>query len=130
MPEKKKQILVVDDELDVLSDVKSYLERHLAVDVTTAENGYKAVELLMQTPYDIYILDISMPGINGLTVLKDIRRLYGDVPVYVVTRWDGGAIADEVNGLGATYVPKPCPVKVLKLLLCKHYGWPFDPNKP
>jgi two-component system response regulator MprA len=100
------RILVVDDDLQILS----VLKRGLAFEgytVDTAENGEKALAIALQTPPDLVILDIMMPGLDGIEVTKRLRQA-SDVPVLLLTA--KGTIPDKVSGLDAgadDYLVKP-----------------------
>ena len=100
------RILVVDDDLQILS----VLKRGLAFEgytVDTAENGEKALTIARQTPPDMVILDIMMPGLDGIEVTKRLRKA-SDVPVLLLTA--KGTIPDKVSGLDAgadDYLVKP-----------------------
>ncbi|NNE11490.1 MAG: response regulator transcription factor [Ilumatobacter sp.] len=99
-------VLVVDDEPTVREVVAGYLRRdgHL---VSEAADGPTAVELLTGEPFDLVVLDMMLPGINGLDILRRIRQL-GDMPVIMLTA--RAEESDRVAGLelGADdYVVKP-----------------------
>jgi DNA-binding response OmpR family regulator len=99
-------VLVVDDEPTVREVVASYLRRD-GHDVVEAADGVAAVELVDSRRFDLVVLDMMLPGVNGLEILRRIRRL-GDVPVIMLTA--RAEEADRVAGLelGADdYVVKP-----------------------
>jgi two-component system, OmpR family, response regulator MprA len=99
-------ILVVDDDPQIVS----FLKRGLAYEgyaVDTAENGDKALAVARQSPPDLIILDIMMPGLDGIEVTKRLRQ-GSDVPVLLLTA--KGTIPDRVTGLDAgadDYLVKP-----------------------
>lgn len=66
------EILVVDDELDVLMLVKTQLESE-GFQVDTVESGREALEFLEENMVDLLILDVVMPGLSGLDVLREIK---------------------------------------------------------
>jgi DNA-binding response OmpR family regulator len=99
-------ILVVDDDQRLYELLKSYLEQN-GVGATHAEDGRRALTLLEESPFDAVLLDIMMPGPDGLSVLKKIREK-SRVPVIMLTA--KGDETDRVVGLelGADdYLPKP-----------------------
>jgi len=99
-------ILVVDDEPKMRNLVKLYLEKE-GYNVTEASNGEEALDLLTKTVFNLVILDIMMPKIDGLTVCKEMRKSY-EIPVIMLTA--RGEEIDRVLGfeLGADdYVVKP-----------------------
>ncbi len=100
------KILVVDDEPGIVSNVRAYLERE-GYAVQTAEDGPSALRLARSFSPDLVVLDIMLPGIDGLEVL---RRLRQDSDVYVLLLTARTAEMDKVIGLtvGADdYLTKP-----------------------
>jgi len=80
----KKKILVVDDEPDFLKMIKIRLEAN-EYDVVVATNGKEALEQVKDHNPDAVLLDILMPGIDGLEVLKRIRKANAKLPVFIIT---------------------------------------------
>jgi len=85
-------LLVVDDN-EMNRDMLSRRLSRQGHTVVTAENGQKTLELIEQQPFDVILLDIMMPGISGIEVLKLIRQSYSasELPVIMVTA-NGGAV--------------------------------------
>ncbi len=101
------RILIVDDEYPLLEQLRKILENQRYI-VETAIDGEEAFDKLFETPFDAVILDIMMPKIDGLTVLKEMRKANIDTPVLMLTA--KGDINDRVKGLdiGADdYLAKP-----------------------
>ena len=80
----KKKILLIDDEVDFRELVKTRLEAN-GYEVVTLSSGKDAIEHLLNDKPDGVLLDIMMPGIDGLTVLKEIRALDPHIPVFLIT---------------------------------------------
>ena len=102
----KGKILVVDDERKILSLVRAYLERE-GYQVTEAVDGHQALETFRHETPDLIILDIMLPGIDGLEVCREIRRTSA-VPIIMLTARDEDS--DKLIGLelGADdYITKP-----------------------
>ena len=101
------RILVVEDERDLNRILTSSLEaEHYSVD--SCHSGTEALEYLESAEYDAAVLDIMMPGMDGLTVLKKIRQKKINTPVILLTARD--SIEDRVSGLDAganDYLVKP-----------------------
>lgn len=107
-------MLVVDDDLTVREVVVSYLRAH-GHEVVEAGDGEAALELMGSRPADLVVLDLMLPGIDGLEVCRRLRRS-GDVPVVMLTAL--GEEGDRVAGLehGADdYVSKPFSPRELAL---------------
>jgi two-component system, OmpR family, KDP operon response regulator KdpE len=104
MAEKKPCVLVVDDHLQVLRFVEIDL-KHRGYAVVTASSGEKALELVKSVNPDIMLVDIIMPGINGFTVLKELRT-FTKLPVIAFSASPENQ--DEALRLGANdFMPKP-----------------------
>lgn len=100
--EDKKIILVVDDELDFLKMIRMRLEANNYM-VITAVNGNEALEKARSYKLDAVLLDILMPGLNGLEVLKKIRQDNKDLPVFIITAFsneDRFELAQKFNASG------------------------------
>ena len=111
----RPRVLVVDDE----ASIRDLLAKTLALayyDVDVSADGYSAMERLRMYSYDLLIVDLKMPGIDGLTVIRDAKRYETDLPVLIITGYSTEASAIEAVNLGvAGYLTKPFRVpKVLK----------------
>jgi len=80
----KKKILLIDDEVDFRELSKARLEAN-GYDVVALSDGKNALEHIRADKPDGVLLDIMMPGIDGLSVLKEIRRDYPSLPVFLIT---------------------------------------------
>ena len=80
----KKKILVVDDEVDFTELMKARLEAN-DFEVAIANNGESALDMVRTVKPDAVLLDIMMPGIDGLTVLKKVRAEFPALPVFMIT---------------------------------------------
>ena len=105
--EPPKHILIAEDD----TAVRESLERALRLEgyaVTTSENGQKALDLAAVNQPDLYLLDVMMPVLDGLSVCRQIRRQGDKTPVLVLTAKH--EISDRVSGLDAgadDYLLKP-----------------------
>ncbi len=101
------RILVVDDEEIVGESCKRILEEE-GYEVETALSGEEAFRKMKENPYDIVLTDLKMPGIDGMEVLKTIRKDYPDTLVIMITGFATVETAVESMKLGAfDYIPKP-----------------------
>ena len=103
---KRKHILVVDDDAALLSLLKMRLE-NAGYTVDTAEHGQDGLTKLTHANYDVVLLDYMMPGITGLTVLRQIQARYPSVPVVMMTSHASGKVAVQALAAGA----RACLVK-------------------
>lgn len=103
----RSRVLVVDDE----SSIRELLQKTLALaeyDVDTAPDGRAALERLRLGNYDLLIADLKMPGMDGLTLIREARRLKADLPVIIITGFSTESSAIEAVNLGvAGYLTKP-----------------------
>lgn len=101
------KILVVDDEMLVRNFLAETLRRK-NLDVSTAENGQKALALIKETTFDMVITDMKMPDITGIEVLKKVKELSPSTIVVVITAFGSIENAVEAMRLGAfNYIIKP-----------------------
>ena len=101
------RILFVEDDADLGFGVQLALQK-MSYQVDHVDNGIKADQMLLVQLYDLVILDIGLPGISGLDVLRRLRLRKSKVPVLVLTARDH--VADRVSGLDAgadDYLVKP-----------------------
>ncbi len=106
------KVLLVDDDADLGAMLKEYLE-HEGFEADVVHDGESGVRLSLTDGYDIAVLDVMMPGINGIEALRRIRAR-SRMPVLMLTA--RGDDVDRVLGLelGADdYVPKPCTPREL-----------------
>ena len=118
----RPRVLVVDDE----ASIRDLLAKTLALaeyDVDLAPDGRTALERLRITPYDLLITDLRMPGVDGLTVIREARRLRTDIPVIIVTGYSSEASAIEAVNLGVSgYLTKPFRVPRVLAAAAKALG--------
>lgn len=108
------KILIVDDEAGIRSSIRDYLALRMECVVFEATNGYEALAIFQKDPIDLLLLDMRMPGISGTDVIKKAREQSKDVPIIVISAWEGEAVARHVEECGANdYVPKPFSLKIV-----------------
>jgi DNA-binding NtrC family response regulator len=116
------KILTVDDEQIALSSVKRYLRRHGMRNVETSDNGGEAIELIRQNCYDVVLLDLVMPDVDGLEVLKAGKTLRPSTEIIILTSMDDVAMAVKAIHLGAyDYLVKPVEGERLFLTIQRAY---------
>ncbi len=101
------RVLVVDDE----ASIRELLSKTLALaeyEVDTARDGRAAIERLRLGHYDLLIADLKMPGIDGLSLIREAKRLKADLPVIIITGFSTESSAIEAVNLGVSgYLTKP-----------------------
>lgn len=126
------KILIVEDEPKVASFIKKGLEEN-NYDVEIAHDGLSAEELVHNNRYDLFILDIIIPGINGLDLCKKLKKINSNIPVLMLTAL--GTTDDKIIGFDAganDYLVKPFEFRELlarvKVLLKKPGPEPESKN--
>lgn len=101
------RVLIIEDEKKVSGFIKKGLEEQMFT-VDVALDGEAGIRRLQQKEYDIVILDVVLPGMNGFEVCKQIRRIKPGIPVLMLTAL--GTLDDKVTGLDSgadDYLTKP-----------------------
>jgi CheY-like chemotaxis protein len=111
MGQEEPKVLVVDDNQDV-RDLVVHILNADGFHVYAAIDGENALTILNSNPVDLVLLDVMMPGISGLEVLKEIRsgsnKKLRDIPVMMITAKSSTDDIDQALALGAnSYVVKP-----------------------
>ena len=102
------KVLVVDDELIVRDSVKEWLAEEAGFSVEMAGSGQEAIDAVKQTGFHLVLLDIKMPGMDGVEVLKKIKEIQPDMQVVMITAYATVETAVEAMKEGALdYLIKP-----------------------
>ncbi|MFC1476286.1 response regulator [Candidatus Zixiibacteriota bacterium] len=114
-------VMLVDDEVQFLDSMKRVLQRR-NMEISTAKSGNEALELLLESLVDVVVLDLKMPGMDGLEVLRRIKIGFPSVEVIVLTGHPSVETALEVINLGANeYLKKPPEIDDLVTAIRKLY---------
>jgi excisionase family DNA binding protein len=118
----RPRVLVVDDE----ASIRDLLAKTLALaeyEVDVAPDGRSALERMRMYPYDLLIADLKMPGMDGLTVIREAKRYKADLPVIIITGFSTESSAIEAVNLGvAGYLTKPFRVPQVLAAAAKALG--------
>ena len=116
MADGTRRLLIVDDEPLILEVLSEHFSPEYVVD--TALNGADALGAILRARPDVVMLDINMPRMNGVEVLKDIKQIDDSIAVIMVTANEQVAMAAEALRNGAFgYVPKPFDFRYLDHML-------------
>ena len=121
------RILIIEDEIKLARNITRVLDEEYSWAVDISTDGEDGLHMAMTNPYDLIILDLGLPKIDGIDILKNIRKNGKTTPVLILTARDDNM--DIVHGLEAgsdDYIVKPFDMKVLiarcKALLRRSYG--------
>ena len=107
---KGSRVLLVDDET-VFTNNMSKLLTSRGYRVTAVNSGDSAIQLLEKEDFDVVVLDLKMPGMDGITTLKEIKKLGLFTETLILTGHGSIDSAMEATKLGAyDYLPKPCEI--------------------
>ncbi len=105
--ENKIQLLIVDDEIDFLDTIANRMEMR-GFDVTKASSGQEALDAVKQKKFDIALLDLKMPGLDGFEVLKILSKEHKYIEVIILTAHGSIEAAFDTSKLGAFgFLTKP-----------------------
>ncbi len=120
------RVLVIEDELTLQGQIREHLEQHKYM-VDTCADGEDGLHTALEFPIDVAIVDIGLPKISGIEVIKKIRKAGKQLPILILTA--RGSWQDKVNGLEAgadDYLVKPFHIEELlarlKALLRRSIG--------
>lgn len=110
----KKKILIVDDEEEILAFMARFLKR-LEIDSVTAISGEDAIELYKTNSFDCVLLDIHLGGMNGIEVLKNMKKMNPNVKAMIITGNICSDLKTDVHSLGVVdYIQKPIDLSDFK----------------
>ena len=110
----QKNILVVDDDMSVRTTFSSVL-RQEGYRVTAVKNGYEAIKAIDEESFDLALVDLGMPGMDGIEVLEKIKTRRPQTRVIIFTGYGSITTAVEAMRKGATdYLNKPFSPEELK----------------
>jgi heterodisulfide reductase subunit A len=102
-----KPVLVVDDEAIVRESIRDWL-KNSGYQVSIAETGEEALKLIEEQSFGVMVLDLRLPGINGIEVLKKVKASKPEIKTIVITAYPTMLSQEEATKLGAIdYLVKP-----------------------
>ncbi len=119
MTDEPIRVLIADDEASLRKLLRKELGR-AGLEIAEAGRGDEALKRLREEPFDVLLLDLKMPGMEGLDVLREARRAGSSVEVIVLTAHGSIESVVEAMKLGAfDYLTKPCRLAELELLVAR-----------
>jgi len=118
---EKANILIVDDEVGPRESLRMILKP--AYNVYTAEDGFKALDIIRQQPIDLITLDLRMDGMSGIDVLKEVREHNKDIGVIIITGYGTLGTMTTANQYGVSdFISKPFNVTDVTMVVQKSLG--------
>lgn len=109
----RPRLLLIDDEDAFLETVEKLLTRR-GFDVSTASDGAQGIRALLRGGIEVVILDVKMPGLDGIDTLRELKRIQPDIEVIILTGHLLESTEQEGLKLGAcAYLTKPCTISHL-----------------
>lgn len=104
----KARILIVDDEAEICEHLNNFISRKFYCRTEIALSGSEALEKLKKDKFDLMILDIKMPGLSGIDVIKEAVKFTPETKILAISAYDSHEVAGQVLKAGAVdYIPKP-----------------------
>jgi len=114
----ESKVLIVDDDKNVRDFLERFLKQKGYLSVQSVESGKEAIDIIGEQDIKLVLLDIKLPGIDGIEVLRKIKEIKQDTGVIIITGFPEEATAKEALKLGAyDYIMKPFDLAYLELCL-------------
>ncbi|MCM8800541.1 MAG: response regulator [Candidatus Omnitrophica bacterium] len=115
---KKTKILVVDDEKSIRDFLRLFLKKKGYTNVRTVENGQEALKAIQKEEFNLVLLDVKLPGMDGIELLRQIKKINKDTAVIMITGYPDEKKVKEAMQEGAyDYIIKPFDLFYLELVL-------------
>ena len=116
---KHKTVLIVDDEKNILLTLSQSLEA-LQLETDTAANGEEALAKLKEKEFGLILLDLRMPGMDGMEVLRQVREIRPDIRIIMITAYGTIELAVEAIKMGAVdFIQKPFSPEEIRELVSR-----------
>jgi len=127
---KKESMLVVEDEKIMREALVDYFS-DVGHEVDAADDGKKSLEKVNLKDYNVIIIDLKLPGRDGLSVLQEVRKINPKAKVIIITAYPSIDTEEEAKRRGATdYLPKPFELSYLETLINRSYELEVVPTPP
>lgn len=119
-----ERILIVDDEPDMLVLLSMIIKGRTPYEVITTSNSIEAVEWIKKGGYDLVLTDLKMPGVDGMEILKTIRKYDEDIPIIIITAYGTVESATEAMSKDAfDFITKPFRKEQILFTIDKALKW-------
>ena len=118
------QILIVDDELDILTVLAMIIKDKTDHEVTTTNNPFEVPELIKEGVHDLLITDLKMPGMDGIELMGEVRKLDEYIPILIITAYGSPDLAEKAIHKGAyDYITKPFRKEQILIAINRALEW-------
>jgi len=115
---QKPNILIVDDDELVVEAIHGYIAKRYDANIEIAATGQDAIDRTSAKDYDILLLDVKMPAMDGISALYEIRRNNESIHTIMITSWHSAEVLNEAMAAGANaFLVKPVQPNLLKVRL-------------
>jgi YesN/AraC family two-component response regulator len=127
-----ERILIVDDEDGIREVLRDFFQDQ-GFEVSEAADGTGALEMVRKEHFDVVLTDLRMPGLDGITLLKEIRHIHPDVATLILTGYPSTESATAALEIGCDgYLNKPVNLNLLKYMTLRgliYHRWERKPRR-
>lgn len=118
------QILIVDDEVDMLALLAMIITEKTNHKATTTNNPLEVPKLIKEGAFDLLIADLKMPGMDGIELIDEIRKIDKHIPILIITAYGSLESAEEAIHKGAyDYITKPFRKEQILIAINRALEW-------
>lgn len=118
------KILIVDDELDMLALLKMIIAEKTGYEVVTTNNPFEVIDLVKNGDYDVLVTDLKMPGMDGIEIIEQSKKIDRYLPIIVITAYGSIESAEEAIQKGAyDYITKPFRKEHILITINRAIEW-------
>jgi DNA-binding NtrC family response regulator len=118
------QILIVDDEVDMLALLAMIITEKTNHRATTTNNPLEVPKLIKEGAFDLLIADLKMPGMDGLELIDEVRKIDKSIPILIITAYGSIESAEEAIHKGAyDYITKPFRKEQILIAINRALEW-------
>ncbi len=118
------QILIVDDEVDMLALLAMIITEKTNHKATTTNNPLEVPKLIKEGAFDLLIADLKMPGMDGIELIDEVRKIDKSIPILIITAYGSIESAEEAIHKGAyDYITKPFRKEQILISISRALEW-------
>jgi len=118
------QILIVDDEVDMLALLAMIITEKTNHKATTTNNPLEVPKLIKEGAFDLLIADLKMPGMDGIELIDEVRKIDKSIPILIITAYGSIESAEEAIHKGAyDYITKPFRKEQILIAINRSLEW-------